>query len=88
MPKKSSEISKTHRQEQIFLILCKRSEETALSLSEITHILEKSNHTHVNRKTVERDIVEMSEHYKIIEQDGRPARFYVEKGVSRFQSAT
>ena len=82
MPKKSSEISKTHRQEQIFLILCKRSEETALSLSEITHILEKSNHTHVNRKTVERDIVEMSEHYKIIEQDGRPARFYVEKGMS------
>lgn len=66
---------KVQRQNQIKRYLARTSEESAQSISEITERLQASGYR-ITRKTVERDIDEISSDYTLKETGANPTRFY------------
>jgi predicted DNA-binding transcriptional regulator YafY len=75
MAKHSLDHTKVQRQNQVKRYLSQTSEETALSITEIAERL-SSDGLEVNRKTVERDIEEISLAHPLSELDSSPRRFY------------
>lgn len=69
--------TKVHRQNQVKRLLSHTNEECALSITEITDKL-NSQGFHINRKTIERDIAEISLSYPLLETETTPRRFYFE----------
>lgn len=66
---------KVQRQNQIKRYLARTSEESAQSISEITERLQASGFR-ITRKSVERDIVEITCLYELKESGSNPTRFY------------
>lgn len=75
MSKYLENLSKVQRQNLVKRLLSHTSEESALSISEITQRL-KAQGVSINRKTVERDIDELSTQYPLVETGSNPKRFY------------
>ena len=75
MPKHNSDKSKIQRQNQIKRMLSLTSDESALSITEIAERLNEEGYE-INRKTVERDIEEISGDHPLSETDSNPRRFY------------
>lgn len=75
MPKISFEQSKVQRQNKIKRLLSLTSEETALSITDIAERLQGEGYS-INRKTVERDIQDISCNHPLSETDSNPRRFY------------
>ncbi len=69
------EASKVNRQNQIKRYLSLTSEETALSISEITERLNEEGFD-INRKTVERDIQDITLKHPLLETQTSPRKFY------------
>ena len=75
MPKYSADRGKVHRQNQIKRLLSMTSEGSALSITEISDRLNSEGYD-INRKTVERDIEDISLGHPLSEVDSNPRRFY------------
>jgi predicted DNA-binding transcriptional regulator YafY len=75
MPSYNSNKGKIHRQNQIKRLLSLTSKSSALSISEITERLKLEGYE-INRKTVERDIEDISLNHPLSEVDSNPRRFY------------
>jgi predicted DNA-binding transcriptional regulator YafY len=75
MPKHNLDKSKVQRQNQIKRMLSLTSEESALSITEIADRLNDEGYG-INRKTVERDIEEISSSHPLSETDSNPRRFF------------
>jgi predicted DNA-binding transcriptional regulator YafY len=75
MSKSSAEMGKVQRQNTIKRLLSHTSKESALSISDITHRL-NSEGLSVNRKTVERDIEDISLAHPLSEGGTNPRRYY------------
>lgn len=75
MPKKNSDIQKSERHHRLYGILKSRTnEDNALTVTEIFEIL--SHEVDVDRKTVQRDLEEMSGPYKLLETEEKPRRYF------------
>src|SRR5690606_25651621 len=68
-------MGKVQRQNQVKRLLSHTSESTALSITEISDRLHSMGFS-VNRKTVERDIEDISLDYPLQETGSNPTRFY------------
>ncbi len=75
MPKYSTDQSKVQRQNHIKRLLSLTSEESALSITEIAEKLNIEGFN-INRKTVERDIEDISLNHPLSETASNPRRFY------------
>lgn len=75
MPKSRQDHGKVQRQNQIKRLLSLTSEESALSITEIAERLNNEGYG-INRKTVERDIEEISTNHPLSETHSNPRRFY------------
>ncbi|MFY7992433.1 MAG: helix-turn-helix transcriptional regulator [Bacteriovoracaceae bacterium] len=76
MPVKNSDFQKSERHHLLYGILKSRTNElNALTVTEIYEIL--SREVSVDRKTVGRDLEEMSGPYKLLETEEKPRRYYV-----------
>lgn len=75
MSKSLEVLGKVPRQNQIKRLLSHTSEESALSITEIANRLNSEGYK-VNRKTVERDIEDISVAYPLSEVDSNPRRFF------------
>lgn len=75
MPKVTDLRGKIHRQNQVKRMLSLTNVETALSVSEIAERLVKQGFD-TTRKTVERDIQDISLAYPLMEEGTNPRRFY------------
>ena len=75
MSKSSEDKGKVQRQNQVKRILSHTSEESALSITEITDRLNEEGFG-INRKSVERDIEDISLSYPLQETSSNPRRFY------------
>ena len=75
MPKYNADKGKIHRQNQIKRLLSLTSEGSALSITEIADRLNSEGYA-INRKTVERDIEDISLAHPLSEVDSNPRRFY------------
>ena len=76
MPIKNSDLQKSERHHLLYGILKSRTNESnALTVTEIYEIL--SRDVSVDRKTVGRDLEEMSGPYKLLETEEKPRRYYV-----------
>jgi predicted DNA-binding transcriptional regulator YafY len=75
MPKYNADKGKAHRQNQIKRLLSLTSEDSALSITEIAQKLNDEGYD-VNRKTVERDIEDISLNHPLLEVHSNPRRFY------------
>jgi predicted DNA-binding transcriptional regulator YafY len=75
MPKYIQDHGKVQRQNQIKRLLSLTSEESALSITEITEKLNNDGHR-INRKTIERDIEEISSSHPLSETSSNPRRFF------------
>ncbi|GEM_PF-1294982 len=81
MPIKNSDLQKSERHHLLYGILKSRtSEDNALTVTEIFEILSKE--VSVDRKTVGRDLEEMSGPYKLLETEEKPRRYYVSSDFS------
>ncbi len=81
MPVKNSDLQKNERHHLLYGILKSRtSENHALTVTEIFELL--SREVQVDRKTVARDLEEMSGPYKLLETEEKPKRFYVSSDFS------
>lgn len=75
MPKFYQDHGKVQRQNQIKRLLSLTSEESAVSITELTERLIHEGYR-INRKTVERDIEEISANHPLSETDSNPRRFF------------
>lgn len=75
MSKSSENLSKVQRQNYVKRLLSHTSEASALSITEITERLSAEG-SNINRKTVERDIEEISCKYPLQETGSNPKRFF------------
>jgi predicted DNA-binding transcriptional regulator YafY len=75
VPKYNADKGKVHRQNQIKRLLSMTSEVSALSITEIAEKLNNEGFE-INRKTVERDIEDISIAHPLSETDSNPRRFY------------
>lgn len=75
MPRIDREQGQVQRQNRIKRLLSLTSEETALSITEIAERLKNEGYS-INRKTVERDIENISCTHPLSETDSIPRRFY------------
>jgi len=75
MPKHNLDQGKVQRQNQIKRMLSLTSEESALSITEIADRLNSEGYG-INRKTVERDIEEISANHPLSETASNPRRFF------------
>jgi arginine repressor len=75
MPKFYQDHGKVQRQNQIKRLLSLTSEESAISITELTERLIHEGYR-INRKTVERDIEEISANHPLSETDSNPRRFF------------
>jgi predicted DNA-binding transcriptional regulator YafY len=75
VPKYNADKGKIHRQNQIKRLLSLTSEGSALSITEIAERLNSEGYG-INRKTVERDIEDISLAHPLSEVDTNPRRFY------------
>jgi len=75
MPKYNADRGKVQRQNQIKRILSQTSEKSALSITEIADRLNNEGFD-INRKTVERDIEDISLDHPLSETASNPRRFY------------
>lgn len=80
MPKKSDDRSKAQRHNRVAGILATLSAESALSITELWERLQ-SEGFQVDRKTIERDVRDLSRQYPALCETGsNPARFYFADG--------
>lgn len=76
MPVKHSDLQKSERHHLLYGILKSRTnEDNALTVTEVYEVL--SQDVQVDRKTVARDLEEMSGPYKLLETEDKPRRYYV-----------
>lgn len=76
MPVKHSDLQKAERHHLLYGILKSRTnEDNALTVTEVYEIL--SADVQVDRKTVARDLEEMSGPYKLLETEDKPRKYYV-----------
>jgi predicted DNA-binding transcriptional regulator YafY len=75
MPKYNADRGKVQRQNQIKRFLSQTSEESALSITEIADRLNNEGYD-INRKTIERDIEDISLVHPLSETASNPRRFY------------
>jgi predicted DNA-binding transcriptional regulator YafY len=75
MPRSNHDQGKVQRQNQIKRLLSLTSEESALSITEITQKLTDEGYN-INRKTVERDIEDISRDHPLSETASNPRRFF------------
>jgi predicted DNA-binding transcriptional regulator YafY len=75
MAKHNLDQGKVQRQNQIKRMLSLTSEESALSITQIAERLNNDGYG-INRKTVERDIEEISSSHPLSETDSNPRRFF------------
>ena len=59
-------------------MILNKTESTALTISEIWSILKGEHGLRLSRKTVQRDILELSECFKILSTEDMPARYYAD----------
>ena len=80
MTRKSSDKTKFERHNRITSMLAMRSESSALSITDIWDQISKEGYR-VDRKTVERDISELTKKYPGLQETGsNPVRFYFTEG--------
>lgn len=75
MPKASDERGKVQRQNHVKRLLSHTSEDSALSITELAQALQGEGYK-VTRKTIERDILDISIDYPLSETASNPRRFY------------
>ena len=75
MPKVLSDRGKVQRQNHLKRLLSHTSEESAFSITELAEALQKEGYK-VTRKTIERDIEDISIDYPLSETAANPRRFY------------
>jgi hypothetical protein len=81
LPKYASDKTKVQCQNQIKRIFSITLEESALSITEIADFLNIEGFD-INRKTVERDIEDISLNHPISENDSNPRRFFLMGNLS------